>query len=529
MASGETNESIELRGGAKGNGNDSIGSLEVIRAFLQNDIIGIAYLDSEGIYRVFNRAAETLTGYSSDEILGGPIPERLFPKEIQARIRRGMAENASLDSVETHLFCKDGTEREIILGMSSRLLVDGKPHGHVQFLIDNSEKKHLQRLLLHSQRMEIVSEMAGGIAHDFNNLLEGILGYTSFMMNLIDESHELRSYLEIIERSAKKAANLTDRLLTFSGGKSGEEATVNCNGLLSEVAKLIDRTIDKRIVIELNLDRNLQPVKGSSGQLEQAFLNVCLNARDAMPTGGKLLVSSENVVIDETCPRMSWKMKSGNYVKLSITDTGVGMDEETKGRIFEPFFTTKERDEGTGLGLNVVYGIIDRHGGFVNVYSEKEKGTVVNIYLPAQMAEVEPVAHEEAKAEIPRGEQERVLIIDDEQIVRDLARKMLIRLGYRTLTAADAREGEQIFRRNKDEVDLILLDIIMPGASGWDLMRTIRDIKPGVKVLLTSGYNKAAIDEGLFEDERVGFIQKPYSIGDLAREVRAILDKRVSS
>jgi nitrogen-specific signal transduction histidine kinase len=413
--------------------------------------------------------------------------------------------------------------------MSSRLLVGGKPHGHVQFLIDNSEKKHLQRLLLHSQRMEVVSEMAGGIAHDFNNLLGGILGYTSFMMSLIDESHELRSYLEIIEHSAKRAANLTERLLTFSGGKTVDEAIVYCNGLLSEVTKLIERTIDKNIVIELSLDKNLLPVIGSAGQLEQAFLNVCLNARDAMPTGGKLLVSSENVVIDETYPRMSWNMKSGNYVKLSINDTGVGMDRETKGRIFEPFFTTKERDEGTGLGLNVVYGIIDRHGGFVNVYSEKEKGTVINIYLPALIDAAEHVVTGETEAEVPRGGQERVLIIDDEQIVRDLARKMLVRLGYRTFTAADAREGERIFRRSKDEVDLILLDIIMPGTSGWDLLRTMRDIRPGVKVLLTSGYNKASIEKSLFDDEHIGFIQKPYSIGDLAREVRGILDRDVSS
>jgi two-component system cell cycle sensor histidine kinase/response regulator CckA len=345
------------------------------------------------------------------------------------------------------------------------------------------------------------------------------------MMDLIDESHELRSYLEVIERSAKKASDLTERLLTFSKDMGKEESLVNCNTLLREVVKLLERTIDKRIVIELNLEKNLRAVNGAAGQLEQAFLNVCLNARDAMPDGGKLLISSENVVIDETYPRLSWNMKRGSYIKASISDTGIGMDAGTKQKIFEPFYTTKKRGEGTGLGLNMVYGIVDKHGGFINVYSEVGRGTSFNVYLPAG-EEIAPEELETVEREdIPLGDGELILVIDDEPVVRDLGRDMLEKLGYRTFTAADADEGLKLFNEHRNDIEMVILDIIMPGASGQDVLGRIRETDRDVLVLLSSGYNKSFIGEEFLDDARLGFIQKPYSMEDLARKVRKLLDR----
>ncbi len=496
----------------------------IAEAVLQNDVVGIAVLDTVGAYKAFNRGAELITGYTREDVVGKTSPPELFSDEDRKLIRGRLDIHGGIDNMDIRIKRKDGFERDVILSMSSGRGKDGAVLEHVQFFVDNSEKKYLQELLLHSQKMEIVGEMAGGIAHDFNNLLEGILGYTTFMMDLIGEDHELRSYLEIIKRSAIKASDLTERLLTFSRDGGRDDTLVNSNTLLREVVKLLERSVDKRIVIELDLERNLKAVLGSGGQLEQAFLNICLNARDAMPEGGKLLISSGHVTIDSSYPRLSWKMKHGRYVRVSISDTGAGMDPETKARMFKPFFTTKKRGEGTGLGLNMVYGIIDNHGGFIKVYSEKGKGTVFNIYLPAHEEEAPHEVLAGEKREVPEGKNEMVLMIDDEPVIQDVGRDMLQKLGYRALVASGAEDGLKIFGERKDEIDLVILDVIMPGANGFDVMREIAELKPGVLVLLSSGYNRSFFGEDLIDDKQVNFIQKPYSMEDLAIEVRSVID-----
>jgi len=498
---------------------------EYMSSVLMNDIVGIAVLDADNVYRIFNRGAEELTGYKRRDLIGKPAPKRFFSEEDRRSIAQQIEASGAVENMEIRFARKDGGVKDIMLSMTVQRDSTGDITGYTQFLIDNTEKKHLQNLLLQAQKMEIVGEMAGGIAHDFNNLLEGILGYTTFMMDLIDEGHELRSYLEIIERSAKKASSLTDRLLTFSRDRGRDDSLVDCNTLLREVVKLLERTIDKRIIIELNLKKNLKPVQGAAGQLEAALLNVCLNARDAMPEGGKLLISSETVSVDDTYPVLSWKMKPGNYVRISISDTGMGMDQETKAKIFEPFFTTKKRGEGTGLGLNMVYGIIDKHDGFINVYSEIGQGTVVNIYLPSFEGEVQGAEERpDDTGEVPAGKNEVILVIDDEPIIRDLSREMLGTLGYEPLTAGGAVEGMGIFKEEISRINLVILDIIMPHASGQEVLKEIRALKPDILVLLTSGYNRTFIGDDIIDDENVYFIQKPYSMEELAREVRRLLD-----
>jgi len=498
----------------------------IVNAFLDVEIVGIIVLSEDGVCELFNRGAEIITGYERDEIIGKELPLEVFSGKGSARVADAIRRRDSINNLELKVQRKDRSEKDIILSMSPFRSSVSDYVGYVIFLIDNTEKRYLQNLLLHSQKMEIVGEMAGGLAHDFNNLLEGILGYTSFAMQHVAEKDRVYSYLQIISQSAKKAADLSDRLLTFSKDQETEFTPVNVNSLLKSVVKLLERSIDKKISIELQLNRELKGVLGASGQLEQAFLNVCLNARDAMPKGGKLMITSENVQLDESYPRLSLKMKQGEYVKVSIADTGVGMDKETMERIFEPFFTTKRRSEGTGLGLSMVYGIIDRHDGFINVYSEPYKGTVFNIYLPASGERVPEERVVEKAGEVPMGDGEVILFIDDEPIVRDLGRDMLRKLGYEVLIAGGAEEGMRIFNDRMNDLDLVILDVIMPGASGQKHYWKMKKLRPDVTILLSSGYNKGFLEESLATGADVNFIQKPYSMEELAKKVRELLDER---
>lgn len=514
--------------GAVGKESQSSGThfSAMISAFLDVEIVGIIVLSGEGLCELFNRGAENISGYERDEIVGKELPLEVFSGKHSEKVADAVKRKESIKNLELKLTRKDGSEKDVILSMSPFRSSVSDYEGYIFFLIDNTEKKYLQNLLLHSQKMEIVGEMAGGLAHDFNNILEGILGYTSFVMQHITEEDRIYPYLQVISQSAHKAAELSDRLLTFSKDQETELTAVNVNSLLKSVVKLLERSIDKKVSIELHLSKDVKGVLGASGQLEQAFLNVCLNARDAMPRGGKLVISSENVVLDETYPRLSLKMEPGEYVKVSISDTGIGMDRETLARIFEPFFTTKQRSEGTGLGLSMVYGIVDRHGGFINVYSEPNNGTVFNIYLPASGERVPEEGPAEKVKDIPLGKGETILFIDDEPIVRDLGMDMLSKLGYRVLIAGGAEEGMRLFRERMSELDLIILDVIMPGASGQELYNEMKAMRPDVTILLSSGYNKGFLEGSLDGGSSVNFIQKPYSMEELAKKVRVLLDSR---
>ena len=494
--------------------------LDLVRAVLENDSLGIAVIEQTGDVAVFNAAAERMTGLERSDVAGRPLPAGLLREEDAAAVAEAMAQGRRVDSREIQLRRKGGGIKDVILSAAP---LSGAAGGQVYFFVDNTEKKYVQNMLVRSQRMDIVSEMAGGIAHDFNNLLEGILGYSSFMIDLVGEGHELRSYLEIIERSTRRASELTERLLTLSRyGESGGHR-VDCNTLLQEVVKILDRSLDRQTVVELDLEDRLAPVQGAAGALETALLNVCLNARDAMPGGGTIGIKSENLVIDETYPRLDWNMEPGPYVRISISDNGQGMDKATRERIFEPFFTTKKRGEGAGLGLTLVYGIVKNHGGFINVYSEPGRGSIFNIYLPAEEAAAQQ--NEEPVRGIggaPRGGGELVLVVEDDQMVRDLTQNLLETLGYRVVTAGNAGAGAEIFSERGGEIDLVLLDFVIPGGGG-EVFGRLREQRRDVPVILTSGYNRSFVDPDLLGSASVSFVQKPYSMDDLARVVHACL------
>ncbi|MBN2184424.1 MAG: response regulator [Candidatus Krumholzibacteriota bacterium] len=499
--------------------------LEIIKSIIENDLVGFAVICPDGRYMAFNRGAEKLTGYDRSEFLGVESPPSFYSEKDGEIIRRAFEQKKVIENMEIQIKSGDGRDRELVFSMSPRFDSEGEVSCYLQILIDNREKKHLQRLILHSNKMETIGEMAGGIAHDFNNLLEGVLGYTSFMMDLIDSEHELFLYLEMIENSARKASKLTERLLSLSSGRKSVEEIINCNVLIRNVIKLFEKAVDKKIVLETNLDRNLKAIKGSPAQIEQALLNICLNAKDAMPDGGKLVVTSSNIVIDEGYPKLSLDMTCGEYIRIAVSDTGIGMDENTSEKIFEPFFTTKSRGEGTGLGLNIVYGIVHSQGGFINVYSEPGKGTTFTIYLRAAGEPLPEIISEKEKGDYKRGEGQLILFIDDEQMILDIGGEMLGKLGYKLLTANSAKEGMRHFTEKNDEISLIILDVIMPGENGTEILHKIRELKKEVPVILSSGYDKAILEKNILDDENVYFMQKPYSMADLGRLMHKVISK----
>jgi CheY-like chemotaxis protein len=369
--------------------------------------------------------------------------------------------------------------------------------------------------------MEAIGVLAGGIAHDFNNLLMGIMGTTSLILLHTPSQHPDYQKLKNIEQYVQSGTELTRQLLGFARGGKYEVKPTNLNELISNQIHMFART-RKEITIHEKYDKNLWIVDVDRGQIEQSLLNLYINAWQAMPKGGDLYVKTENIVLDENFIKL-FTFTPGNYAKISVTDTGVGMDETTRQRIFEPFFSTKEMGRGTGLGLASVYGIIKNHGGIIDVFSEKGKGTTFTIYLPAARVE-NPVPEMDDKkdGEIQMGT-ETILLIDDEAIILDVGKQMLEKLGYRVIIANSGREGLEIYKTKRNEIDLIILDMIMPGMGGNEVYKQLQILNPTLKVLLSSGYSLDGLARDILNQGCNGFIQKPFQLKQLSQKIRKIL------
>jgi signal transduction histidine kinase/FixJ family two-component response regulator len=384
------------------------------------------------------------------------------------------------------------------------------------------EKERLEDHLVRAQKMEAIGTLAGGIAHDFNNLLMGILGNISIMRMNFDDSHPFFDRLTYMEEYVQRGSDLTKQLLGFAQGGKYEIKPTHLGEFIRRSSEMFGRT-KKEIRIHHKVPEALWLVEVDRGQIEQVLLNLYVNAWQAMPSGGDLYLSVENVDLDEMDVSF-FDVKPGKYVKMNITDTGVGMDEATKARIFEPFFTTKERGRGTGLGLASVYGIIKNHGGFINVESEKHLGTSFLIFLPASDKKV--VDEYIAKEDVQKG-QETVLFIDDEDMVLDVGSKMIKGLGYEVMTAAGGKQGLEIYEQNRDKIDLVILDMIMPDFSGKETFDILQRINPSVRVLLSSGYSLEGQANEIMEKGCKAFIQKPFTMSELSNKIRGILDDRI--
>ena len=413
---------------------------------------------------------------------------------------------------------KDGTTFPVLIH-TTPICREGEYVGLRGFLVDVTEKKSLEEQLMRAQKLEAIGTLAGGIAHDFNNLLMGILGNISLMLMHYDESHAFHDRLKSMEEYVQRGSGLTKQLLGFARGGKYEVKPTDLGEFVRRSAEMFGRT-KREIRIHHKSSEDLWAVEVDRGQMEQVMLNLFVNSWQAMPGGGDLYLSVENAQLtdDEVSP---YGIGPGRFVKVTVTDTGIGMDEAIKARIFEPFFSTKERGRGTGLGLASVYGIIKNHGGFVLVESEKDIGTSFMVYLPASQKVIE--REKQASEKIHTG-RETILVIDDEEMIVEVGAGMLESLGYRVLTANGGRQGLQIFDQNRETIDLVILDMIMPDFGGRETFEALRRQDPGVKVLLSSGYSLDGQAKEILTGGCRGFIQKPFTMAELSKKIRHILD-----
>jgi two-component system cell cycle sensor histidine kinase/response regulator CckA len=390
---------------------------------------------------------------------------------------------------------------------------------------DVSERKHLESQLRQATKMEAVGRLAGGVAHDFNNMLMVIKGHTELLLNVLPPADNITRKIEQIDRSAERAAALTRQLLAFSRMQVLQPQVINLNSIVEEMGKLLPRLIGEDIELAVRPSANLGAIRADASQMEQVIMNLAVNARDAMPNGGKLLIETANANLDDSYTSSHPLMKPGEYVLLDVSDSGTGMDSETQAHIFEPFFTTKEKGKGTGLGLATVYGIVKQSGGFIWVYSELDKGTSFKIYLPRVDQVEEHHGVSRSTEEIPSGT-ETVLLTEDEADVREIARQFLESGGYTVMEAGDGAEGIKLFRANPGAIDLLVTDMVMPGMTGQELAVTLQRENPSLSVIFMSGYSEHAATEMADADPNVRLLTKPFSRASLLRAVREILGDR---
>jgi two-component system, cell cycle sensor histidine kinase and response regulator CckA len=392
------------------------------------------------------------------------------------------------------------------------------------FAEDITERRTLERQLRMAQKMEAVGRLSGGIAHDFNNLLGVIIGYSQVLKRGLGPKHASFEHAQEIEKAGQRAVSLTRQLLAFSRQQVLEPVVLNLNTLVSDMEKMLPRLIGEDIALKLELDASLSQVKADPSQIEQVILNLAVNARDAMPDGGKLLVQTANVNLDTAYTHNHPGSRPGSYVMLRVTDTGTGIDPEIQSQIFEPFFTTKERDKGTGLGLATVYGVVKQSGGYITVDSEKGKGASFSVYLPRlEQPVAQPVAPLAVAPVNTRGT-ETILLVEDAEPLRKLAELFLKESGYSILSAAEGQQALQVARQHFGPIALLLTDVVMPGMNGRVLGERLAPSQPGMKVLYMSGYTDSFIAGHGVLEPGTQLLHKPFSQEALTRKVREILD-----
>jgi len=475
-------------------------------------------IQQDRIIKGANRSYAEMFGYSIEELIGRDVLE-LIPPEQRDYVRSKIAEDELV--YETLGLKKDGTHINIEVS-AKNCLYEGEP-ARLAAVRDITERKKLEEQLRQSQKMEAVGQLAGGIAHDFNNLLTAITGYSDLAMRKLQAEDPLRRNLEEIKKAGDRAAALTRQLLAFSRKQVLQPVVLNINAVLSELEKMLRRLIGEDVDLRTALEPELGSIKADPGQIEQVLMNLVVNARDAMPSGGKLTIETENVYLDEAYARQHTSVTPGHYVMLAVSDTGIGMDENTRVRIFEPFFTTKETGKGTGLGLSTVYGIVKQSGGNVWVYSEVGRGTTFKVYLPRVDEGAQEYKRTPEIEEILQGT-ETILLAEDEELVRALAREILETYGYRVLEASNGGAALLICEREKEPIDLLITDVIMPEMGGRQLVERLNQLRPEMKVLYMSGYTDNAIVHQGVLDEGANFIQKPFAPDALARKVREVLN-----
>ncbi len=490
--------------------------------------------DLEGRFMNGNRAMTSIFGYELEEFIGRKAADFMKPELgelFYTEYLEGIKKKGHYQGISSY-FTKDG--RKIYLEFRSNLIrpADGEPFisGIARDVTDRvlaqREIEKLNKQMLQAQKMEAIGTLAGGIAHDFNNLLQGILGYTQILAMEKDKGDPDIARLQQIEKAAHRASELTQQLLTFSRKVESRKRPVDLNHEVEQVEKILKRTIPKMIDIELNLEKNLEAISADPSQLEQIIMNLGVNARDAMPEGGKLLLETENVILDEEFCKDHLGARPGKYALLRISDTGIGMDMKTLEHIFDPFFTTKEVGKGTGLGLAMVYGIVKSHEGYIMCASEPGDGTTFKIYFPV-MEGIPARFETEAKnneATSERGS-ETILLVDDEEILRDIGRDILETFGYTVLLAPDGESALELYKERRKHISLVILDLIMPGMGGKQCLEKLLKINPDTKVVIASGYSIDGHAKDALKAGAKAFVSKPYELNKMLQAVRSVLDE----
>lgn len=434
-------------------------------------------------------------------------------------------DNGQAIELEHRLIRPSGDLRIVLLKSQDTTGVSKPRHSTEGMMHDITDRKFLEDRLRMAQKMEAIGQLAGGVAHDFNNLLQVIQGFANLALADLEPGTPARAQLEEVLRATSRAVVLVQQLLAFSRRQVLHLTDLDLNDVVGDLVKMVQRVIGDHITITFLPGQDLANLHADRGQIEQILMNLCLNAKDAMPNGGQITISSKNVVFDqEFCRHHTWA-KPGSYVQLGIADTGCGMDEKTLGHLYEPFFTTKDVGKGTGLGLATVYGIVKQHGGLIHTYSEVNKGTLFKVYLPQGSANLGAAPVRQFEGAVHKG-QETILLAEDAEPVCKLAKKLLEKVGYTVLVARDGREALRVYAENADRVDMLLLDVVMPQMGGRAVFERIRRERPDIAVLFASGYSGDSIHTGFVLDEGVTLIQKPYNSETLLRNVREVLDNR---
>ena len=493
------------------------------RSLFEESKDAIFLVKPEGEIIDVNKAGLELFGADKKRILEGNVLHYYKTPSDREKLRSELDQKGFVREYPVTIKRENGTERECQVTSSVFKDNQGVHLGYFTIARDVTESNLMERQLFHAQKMEAVGTLAGGIAHDFNNLLQVINGFAELAMIEVKEDSEVHAQLLQIKKAAHIAAELTQGLLMFSRRVESKLKPVNLNEELKKVVKMLERALPKTIEIHLDLFQPLSTVNADPAQLHQVIMNLAVNARDAMPSGGRLSLETRNVYLDEEYCRSHIDTAPGNYVALRVSDTGIGMDEKTKLHIFDPFFSTKEISKGTGLGLSIVFGIIKNHGGNIICYSEPGRGTTFSLYLPI-IEMLEDSVEMEKEGPLPQGK-ETILLVDDEESVRNLASKILQRFGYSVLSAANGREGLNLFIKEKNRIDLVLLDLIMPEMNGRDCLREILRAAPRTKVIIASGYSADGEIDHALEDGAITSIKKPYLMRELLETVRNVLDE----
>jgi PAS domain S-box-containing protein len=498
-----------------------------LRMLIESLPMGLVISDQRGTIIHLNESALRMFGYSREELLGQTI-ETLLPERLRnshQEHRAGYSEHPHVRplAVGMELLArrKDGTEFpvEVSLGpvaTKDGLLVSGT-------IVDISERKKIEQQLRLAQRMEAIGQLAGGIAHDFNNLLAVIMGTADIIVDALPRGDPLGRKVEMIRSAGSSAADLIRQLLAFSRQQMIQPVALDVRAVMERSRGMLQRIIGEDIEFEIFVEDSVGSIKADPGQIEQVLLNLAANARDALPKGGRITIRASNVELDASDKKKHDPVVPGPYVMVSIEDTGCGMDLKTQARIFDPFFTTKELGKGTGLGLATVYGIVKQTGGYIWVYSEVGHGTIFRMYLPRVGKAVQTAEREPSEIEELQGS-ETILLAEDSESLREMAKEYLESIGYTVLSAVSGEKALQWAKDFEGPIHLLLTDVVMPEMSGPELANHMASLRPGVKIIFTSGYTVDAVARQGVPDPNVAFIQKPYRPKALAKKIRQVLN-----